>query len=31
MRRTSKRRVMIVSNPDPTDDGEGEFEVVTRK
>lgn len=31
MQRTSRRRVMIVSNPDPTDDSEGEFEMMTRK
>ena len=32
MQRTSKRRVMVVSNPDPTDDSEGEFEIMmTRK
>jgi len=31
MQRTSKRRVMVVSNPDPTDDSEGEFEMMARK
>lgn len=31
MQRTSRRRVMIVSNPDPTDDSEGEFDMMIRK
>lgn len=31
MRRTARRRVMVVSNPDPTDESEGELGMKTRK
>lgn len=29
MQRTTRRRVMVVSNPDPTDESDGEVEIKT--